>query len=220
MQELKKTVVPSETIPSAPSRFNAGQLFAHKDRLARLCLGVSLVSLVCAGLTLLVLLSVLRQRDSLTVIDEDGNVRPGTQKSLAEARELQQHTAFAATTALLLRNSRDFDEPELLQTLLSKAALSRAAVLKSAEARHFDEFQLQQKPLISRIDIRQSAAGEFHARVSGEVSRYGVFRDKAFADAIPFALELVLRRNPDLARYRLQPLIVSDFTLNYETPRN
>ena len=104
--------------------------------------------------------------------------------------------------------------------LFSKPALNRASALKVAESHNFEQMQLQQKPLISRIDIRQSGPGEFHALVTGELSRAGVMDNKPFSDAVSFTLDLIMRRNPDLLRNKLQPLKIWDFNLNYETRTN
>ena len=154
------------------------------------------------------------------MIDEDGGVRVGASKTLAQARELHQHLAFQGAEALLLRNPRDFDEPELVQALFSQSAQKKAASLRMAEAKNFDELQIQQKPLVSRIDIRQSGPGEFHAQVTGELVRVGVANERSFSDPLNFRLDLTLRRNPDLLHNQQQPLIIWDFTINYETRPN
>ena len=213
----RQTEAVHERMPDSPRRFNAAQFFAHKDRLARLCIIALLCSLVCNGLETGALFALLRQKEQVTVIDEEGNAHGAVQKPFSDARELHQRIAFEATEALLLRNPRDFDEPELLQSLFSRPALTRATALKTSEARQFDELQIEQKPLISRIDIRESAPGEFRAMINGELSRVGVVNQKPFSDPVRFTLELVLRRNLDLLRNRIQPLKVWDFFLNYET---
>ena len=220
MNTPRTTPIDQERIPDPPRRFNAAQFFAHKDRLARLCIAALLFSLVCNALQIATLVVWLKRKDMVTIVDEDGSVRVGAPKSLADAKELHQHLAFQATEALLLRNPKDFDEPELLQGLFSRPAMNRASALKAAEAPLFDQMQMQQKPLITRIDIRQSGPGEFHALVGGELGRSGVVRDQPFSDALQFKLNLTMRRNPDLLRSRLQPLTISDFNLNYETRTN
>jgi hypothetical protein len=217
MESLRNTEAIHERIPDAPRRFNP-LFFAHKDRLARLCLGALLCSLVCNGLETAALFALLRQKEQVTVVDDEGNAHAAMAKPFSEARELHQRVAFEATEALLLKNPRDFDEPEMLQSLFARPAMTRATALKTAEARQFDELQIEQKPLISRIDIRQSAPGELRATVSGELSRIGVVNQKPFSDPVRFTLELILRRNQDLLRNRIQPLKVWDFLLNYETP--
>jgi hypothetical protein len=216
MEALRKTPAAQELLPNPPGRFDAAQFFAHKDRLARLCIVALLLCLVCNGLQTAALLAWMSRKDRVTVIDDEGIARIGTPKPLAEARELHQRLAFEAAESLLLRNPRDFDAPEILQALLSRPALNRANALKAAEAPQFDELQIEQKPLISRIDIRQSAPGEFRAHISGELSRSGVLHEKPFTDALEFTLDLIMRRNPDVLRSRIQPLKIWDFTLVYE----
>ncbi|PWU19872.1 MAG: hypothetical protein C5B50_05430 [Verrucomicrobia bacterium] len=220
IESLRKSPVVHELMPDPPRRLNAAQFFAHKDRLARLCIVALLASLLCNGLQIAALVGYLQQKDNVTVVDDEGVVKMGTPKPLAQAKELHQRIAFEATESLLLRNPRDFDAPELLQALFSRQAMNRASAMKAAEARQFDELQIEQKPLITRIDIRQSAPGEFRAKVTGELSRAGVLNEKPFTDALHFTLDLVMRRNPDLLRNRVQPLKIFDFTLNYETRDN
>ena len=56
-------------------------------------------------------------------------------------------------------------------------------------------------------------------QVSGQLVRKGVFRDQAFAEVLPFILDMVLKHNTDLLRNRRQPTVVSEFSLRYETKR-
>src|SRR4051812_2678886 len=120
MDALRKTAVVQERTPDPPRRFNPAQFFAHKDKLARLCILTLLFSLFCNALEIAALLVWMGRKDRVTVIDDHGLVRVGEPKPLAEAKELQQRLAFEATESLLLRNPRDFDEPELLPALLSR----------------------------------------------------------------------------------------------------
>jgi hypothetical protein len=213
----RQTETLHERMPDAPRRFHPAQFFAHKDRLARLCIAALICSLLGNGLETGVMFALLRQREQVTVVDEDGYPHAGMSKPLSDAKELHQRIALEATEALLLRNPRDFDEPELLQSLFSIPALNRASALKTREARQFDELQLEQKPLVSRIDVRQSGQGDLRAVVTGELSRVGVMDQKPFSDPVAFTLELALRRNPDPITKRIQPLKVWDFSLNYDS---
>ena len=120
MDTPRLTEVPREQLPEQPRRFNAALFFANKDRVSRLCMTALIVSRVCNGLQIVTLLVLLNRKDSVTIVDEDGGIKVGSSKSLAEAKEFHQRLAFQATEALFLRNPRDFDEPELLQGLFSR----------------------------------------------------------------------------------------------------
>jgi hypothetical protein len=220
MDQQRVTSVDSQRLPPAARGFNGPGFFAHKDRLARLCILVTLASIVCSILTHIELLTAMQRDTRVMVLDGAGNVYIGAARAFADSKELLTQQAYQAAQALLLRNPRDFDEPELLKLFFSTEGLVQAAALKAAEARAFDEMQFQQKPQIKRLDIRQSRPGEFQAHITGDALRDGIFQGKTFRDVVPFSLDLVLRRNPDLLHNRLQPTLVAAFTLNYETAHN
>ena len=202
-----------------PSPFNAGAFFANKDRLTRLSLLIALVSLVIAGLSVSLALSNARQKVYFAMFDPAGNGCFGPGAIFVEAKELHVQQAMLATTALLLRNPKDFDQPEILQALFSRNALAGASALKSAEAQEFTNRQIQQKPEIYRIDAITTRQQEIQIQVEGKVVRFGSVQQAPFVETMPFTLRLLLKPNPDLLRNKRQPTIVTHFSISYETPR-
>lgn len=216
MDDLRTTPTQSHRLPDPPRRFVPAAFFAHKDRLARLCLLVTLVCCLSTSLAWYALIARQRQATQFIVLDAADNVIIASGRAFDTAREFHVQQTLLASTALLARHAKDFDQPEMLPVFFSKSALAQAAALKASEATQFQEHQFQQKPQLRKIDVRETTPSEVHVRASGELLRFGVFRDRAFTDVIPFTLELVLQRNPDLLRNRQQPTVVSEFTLTYD----
>ncbi len=209
---LSERVVPTRS-PLIPSAFLAG-----KDRLARLSLFVAALALLIAALALALAFSRGHQQVLFVVLDPNGNVIVAPGVAFLEAKELHVQQALLAATALLLRNPKDFDQPEILQALFSPTALAQARALKAAEAHEFEDRQMQQKPQITRIEAIQTRQEEVQIQVSGQLARWGVGEQAAFSDAVTFSLRLVLKPNLDLLRNRRQPVVVTQFTLHYEKP--
>ena len=133
-----------------------------------------------------------------------------------EAKELHVQQASLATLALLLRNPRDFDLPELLPALFSRTAQTQAAALKAAEASEFTARQIRQKPEINRIEAITTRQQEVQIQVTGQLVRSGFVQDAPFTELVRFKLGLVLTPNPDLLRNRRQPTIVTQWSIKYE----
>jgi hypothetical protein len=220
MQPERNTPVFSERAeptrrPLIPSAFLAG-----KDRLARLALLVAALALLCVALALALALSRGQQPVLFVVLDPNGNVIVAPGVTFVEAKELHVQQSMLAATALLLRNPKDFDQPEILQALLSPSALAQARAMKAAEASEFEARQMQQKPQITRIEAIATRQAEVQVQVTGKLARWGMVEQAPFSDAVPFSLRLVLKLNPDLLHNRRQPVVVTQFTLHYEKPAN
>jgi hypothetical protein len=217
-ESARRTPVQSERLPLPKPAFQAGAFFAHKDRLARLNSAVALAALVVAGLALVQTLTQARRPVQFVVLDPNGNCLVTLGAPFHEARELHVQQATLATLALLLRNPRDFDLPELQQSLFARSALAQAAALKMADAAEFAARQIRQKPEISRIEAIATRQQEIQIQVSGQLVRTGIVEAAPFTEFVRFTLRLVLTPNPDLLRNRRQPTVVTQFSLKYEPP--
>ena len=218
MEDLRTTPVATERLPQPRQRFDPAAFLAGKDRLARLALLVAALALLVAGLGLGLVYARGHQPVLFVVLDPNGNVIVAPGVVFADAKELHVQQSLLAATALLLRNPKDFDLPEILQALFSSAALAQARGLKMAEAHEFEERQMQQKPQITRVEAIETRQAEVQVQVSGQLVRSGVVQQAAFSEVVPFSLRLVLKPNPDLLRNRRQPVVVTQFTLHYVTP--
>ena len=210
---------PRELREGPPPLARFTEFLASKDRVSRLALSVAAGSLLVATMGV-GFAAYSSQRPILFVaIDPNGNWIPVAGSTFPEARELHVKEAMLATTALLSRNPRDFDQPEFIQAMFSKTAITSALRIKAAEAKEFSSRQIQQKPQISRIEAVSNHRDEVQVQVVGEVDRWGLDQQSQFTDSFPFTLRLVLRNNPDLIRQRQQPLVVDSFTLTYASPK-
>ena len=218
METERKTPLKSERLPASNAGFNLAAFLAGRDRLARLSLIVALAALMVTVFALMQAFANSRQKTLFVVLDPSGNtiVAPGV--LFIEAKELHVQQAILATAALLLRNPKDFDQPEILQALYSKNALAQATALKTAEAAEFVDRQLHQKPQITRSEAISTRQEEVQIQVKGQIARWGVVQEAPFSDALAFTLRLVFQPNGDLLRNRRQPVIVTQFTLKYEKP--
>ena len=194
------------------------QFLVNKDRVTRLALGIAAGATIVAILTSCLAIYYSHQPVIFVVVDSEGNVLAMTGAAFPEARDLHVKEAMLATTALLSRNPRGFDQPEFLQAMFSKTALAEATQVKEAEDREFMERQIQQKPQVFRIEAITTHKNEIQIQVVGEVMRWGTVRQAPYSDSIPFTLRLVLRHNPDFLRKRHQPLVIEKFTLTYAPP--
>jgi hypothetical protein len=218
MDNPRTTPTGAQRLPSPGHRLDPAAFLAGKDRLARLALLVAALALVSAALSLGLAFSRGRQPVLFVVLDPNGNVILAPGVTFVDARELHVQQSLLAATALLLRNPKDFDQPEILQALLSPGALAQAKAMKAAEAAEFEARQMQQKPQITRIEAIATRQEEVQVEVTGQLARWGLVEQASFSDAVPFSLRLVLKPNPDLARNRRQPVVVTQFTLKYEKP--
>jgi hypothetical protein len=218
-EELRRTTVLSERIPTAKARFNAGAFFAHKDRLARLCATVALVSMGIAGLALALAIPNLGHKPLFVILDAADTPMRGHDAEFQDANKLHVQQAMLATTALLLRNPKDLDQPEVIQTLFSQPAQAQATALKTAESAEFVARQIRQKPEVARIEAIATRQDEVQIEVTGQLVRTGLIKDAAFTEALRFTLRLVLKPNPDLLRNQRQPTLVAQFTLRYAPAR-
>jgi hypothetical protein len=220
MPTERNTPVPSERVEPTRSPLLPAAFLAGKDRLARQALLVAALALLIAALSLVLAFSRGRQPVLFVVLDPNGNVIVAPGVTFVEAKELHIQQSLLATTALLLRNPKDFDQPEILQALFSPVALAQARAWKAAEASEFEARQIQQKPQITRIECIATRQEEVQVQVTGQLARWGVVQQAPFSDAVQFKLRLVLKPNPDLIRNRRQPVVVTQFALHYEKPAN
>ena len=218
MPTERRTPVLSERVEPTRSPLTPAAFLAGKDRLARQALLVAALALLVAALALGLAFSRGHQPVLFVVLDPNGNVILAPGVTFVEAKDLHVQQSLLAATALLLRNPKDFDQPEILQALFSPAALAQARAVKAAEAGEFEARQMQQKPQITRIEAIATRQEEVQVQVTGQLARWGVVQQAPFSDAVPFTLRLVLKPNPDLIRNRRQPVVVTQFTLKYENP--
>ena len=198
-------------------RPNPIRLFVDRDRLAWwwfICAGVVLIG---AALDRYHLVNAFKQRERVVIIDPAGTFYVSPLLKFDEASELHAQQSTLATIALLQRNPKDFDQPEMLRQMFLKSAYDKALAQQFSEGPEFKAKQLHQKPEISRIDVLETRADAVLTQVTGQLIRNGIFQDKAFTESIPFSLKLKLQRNPNMVENGRFPTAIKDY--KYETTR-
>jgi hypothetical protein len=151
----------------------------------------------------------------VVIIDPSGTYYLAPLLAFPEAKELHAQQSSLAAIALLQRNPKGFDQPDLLKQMFLKRALEKANVERNSEDAEFKAKQLHQKAEIGRIDVLQTRENFVLTQVSGQLLRNGIFEGTPFTEAVPFKLSLKLQRNPDMAQNGRFPTAVLDF--KYET---
>ena len=193
------------------------QLFAERDRLAWFWFLVAAAVILVAAWDRHQVVAQFKTRERVVIIDPSQTYYVSPLLQFQEAKDLHVQQAELAALALLQRNPKDFDQPELLKQLFLKPALSKAHDQRSKESPEFRAKQLHQKPEIARVEILATRENSVLASVSGQLIRTGVFQDKAFTEGLNFSLKLNLVRNPNMAANGRFPTAVAEF--KYEVTR-
>lgn len=192
-------------------RFDPTRLFVQRDRLPWIWFFVAVAVVLLAAIDRYNLIRRFKERERVVIIDPAGTYYLSPILQFQEAKDLHVQQASLATLALLERNPKDFDNPELLAQLYLKPALNKAQDQRAREALEFRSKQLHQKAEIGRVDILSTRANEVLANINGQVIRAGIFQEKAFTEAFTFKLHLRLVRNPNMAANGRFPTAVGDF---------
>ena len=157
------------------------------------------------------------ERERVIVIDPAGTYFVSPLLQFQEARELHAQQSTLAAIALLERNPKGFDQPELLKQMFLKEAYVKARSQWGEEEPEFKSKQLHQKVEIAKVDFIETRTDAVLTQVSGQLIRSGIFQERAFTEAVPFALKLKMRRNPNMVENGRFPTAIQDF--KYEPTR-
>jgi hypothetical protein len=215
--DLRTTVPPTQSPPLKSRRTDPVRVFIDKDRLARFWFLTAAVVLVGAAVDRVYLARTLKERERVIVIDPAGTYFVSPLLQFQEARELHAQQSTLATIALLERNPKGFDQPELLKQMFLKDAYVKARFQWGAEEPEFKSKQLHQKVEIAKVDFIETRTDAVLTQVSGQLIRSGIFQERAFTEAVPFALKLKMRRNPNMVENGRFPTAIQDF--KYEPTR-
>ncbi|HUZ05861.1 MAG TPA: hypothetical protein VMV89_00070 [Candidatus Paceibacterota bacterium] len=201
----------------APKHFDLTRLLVLRDRLPWFWFAFTVAVLVLSAIDRYHIISQFKQREHVVIIDPSGTYYVSPLLNFSEAKQLHVQQAELATTAFLERNPKDFDNPDLLKLMFLKKAYEKAEDERISEQVEFRAKQLHQKAEIGRIDILNTRDNQVLASVTGQVIRAGIFQGKAFTEAFPFTLRLLMLRNPNMALNGRFPTAVGDF--KYEINR-
>jgi hypothetical protein len=204
---------------NAPHRkgFDLTRLLVLRDRLPWFWFFFTVAVLVLSAIDRYHIISQFKEQERVVVIDPSGTYYVSPLLKFSDAKQLHVQQAELATTAFLERNPKDFDNPDLLKLMFLKKAYEKAEDERISEQVEFRAKQLHQKAEIAHIDILDTRDNQVLTVVTGQVIRVGIFQGKAFTEAFPFTLRLLMLRNPNMAMNGRFPTAVADF--KYEIHR-
>jgi hypothetical protein len=194
------------TTVGSKTGFSPTRLFADNAFAARMWFLVACAALGFCFLQPYLIISAYRMRERVVVLDGAGTFSVSPLLGFEEAKDLHQSMALWATLALLERNPRDFDYPEMLQKLFLADAFNRAKGERDKARPEFELKSIHQKPEVFKIDILRTREDRVLVKVEGQLIRTGVFENQSFTESPKFTLNLTLVRNPDMLANKRYPL--------------
>ncbi|MDF9832325.1 hypothetical protein M2103_000535 [Ereboglobus sp. PH5-5] len=211
---LRETLVDnSRHLPPAKTKrgFSPARLFADHAFAARMWMFVSCGALVLVVAQPFLIIEAYRTRERVVVLDGGGSFSISPLLGFEEAKTLHETLSIWSALALLQRNPRNFDFPDLLQRLYLTDAATKAQNELLASREEFEVKQIHQKPEVFKIDILRTREDQVLVRIEGQLVRTGVFERQAFAESPRFSLTLTLVRNPDMVANKRYPLAVWNY---------
>lgn len=202
---------------AARKGFDLTRLLVLRDRLPWFWFAFTVGVLLLSAIDRYHIISQFKEREHVVIIDPSGTYYVSPLLKFSEAKQLHVQQAELATMAFLERNPKDFDNPDLLKLMFLKKAYEKAEDERISEQVEFRAKQLHQKAEIGQIDILATRDNQVLASVTGQVIRAGIFQGKAFTEAFPFTLRLLMLRNPNMMMNGRFPTAVGDF--KYEINR-
>jgi hypothetical protein len=210
-EAVRETPVTTTTAQRSKNAANPVRVFVDKDRLAFFWFLIAVLALGCAIGSPLYLVNKFKQRERVVIVDPAGTYYISPLLDFQEAKQFHAQQSTLAAVALLDRNPKGFDNPELIKQMFLKVAYAKAIKQQGSEEDEFKSKQLHQKVEIAQIDILETRENFVLTQVTGQLIRTGVFEAKAFSEAVPFKLAFKMQRNPDMARNGRFPTAVSNF---------
>ncbi|OAM90017.1 hypothetical protein AW736_09500 [Termitidicoccus mucosus] len=191
-------------------------MFADYAFAARVWALVAIGALILAVIQPFFIINAYRTRERVVILDGAGTFSISPLLGFEESKTLHETLTIWATLALLQRNPRALDFPDLLQRLYLTEACARAQGDLLANREEFEVKQIHQKPEVFKMDILRTREDQVIVKVEGQLVRTGVFERQAFTESPRFTLTLTLVRNPDMIANKRYPLAV----WNYEYTQN
>jgi hypothetical protein len=207
---LRETSVDvTRSFPNATSRarrFSPAKLFADHAFAARAWCLIACSALALAIVQPYFIAQAMTGRERVVVLDGAGTFSVSPVLGFEEAKELHEAMTMWATLALLQRNPRDFDYPEVLQKLFLADAFVKAQGDRDKARAEFEHKNIHQKPEVFKIDILRTREDRVLVKVEGQLIRTGIFENQTFTEAPKFTLNLMLARNPNMLANKRYPL--------------
>ncbi|MEO7700676.1 MAG: hypothetical protein ABIZ04_15750 [Opitutus sp.] len=191
--------------------FSPVRLFADHAFAARIWCLVALGAVAFCFIQPYLIINAYRARERVVVLDGAGTYSISPLLGFEEAKSLHESIALSATLALLQRNPKNFDFPDLLAKLYLKDAHTRAEADRDKTKGEFEVKNIHQKPEVFKIELLQTRDATVLVKLEGQLIRTGVFENQMFTEALKFTLNLTLARNPDMLANKRFPLGVWNY---------
>jgi hypothetical protein len=198
---------------AARSGFSPARLFADHAFAARMWFLVACGALGFCAVQPYLIIKAYRARERVVVLDGAGTFSVSPLLGFTEAKELHETMALWAAVALLQRNPRTYDFPEMLQKLYLADAYNRAMAERDSSQPEFTVKNIHQKPEVFKVDILRTREDRVLVKLEGQLVRTGVFEGQTFAESPRFTLTLTFARNPDMLGNKRYPLGVWNYEL-------
>ncbi|MEO6785769.1 MAG: hypothetical protein ABI318_06515, partial [Chthoniobacteraceae bacterium] len=146
----------TKRLPATAERgagFSPARLFADYAFAARLWFLVACGALAFCVIQPYLIIRAYHARERVVVLDGAGSFSVSPLLGFEEAKDLHEASALWATLALLQRNPKGWDYPDLMQKLFLNNSYNKAVVEREKSQSEFDVKQIHQKPEVFKIDI-------------------------------------------------------------------
>ena len=201
-------------------RAQAIDLFIHKDKVALFWFLIALIVSVGFWWERQRLVKSLMAKPQFFVMDANHTYYLPAAMDFGSAKEIHAAQTRLAMEALFNRSPSGTDSPERLRRILGKDAYQKAKNAIAGEAEEFEDKKIHQKVELGPIQVLQVRDESVLTGVEGQLVRSGVFRGKAFTEALDVKAQFKFILNPDMTTNGRFPTvaIAFDFTTNPSKP--
>lgn len=217
MTTLRETTVPHvRRDPNTKTRraWHPLAMFADHALAARCWCLVALTAVGFCAVQPFLILRAFRTRERVVVLDAAGTFHVSPLLGFEEAAKLHEQHALLACLALLQRNPKGFDFPELIEKLFLPDAAKRVRDGASVDAKEFAAKALHQKPEVLKLTILETREQSVIVQAEGQLIRIGTVGGRPFTEASSFTARFTFARNPNLAGNGRFPLAVWTYELS------
>lgn len=209
MNTISKKLFGKKDVQVGPIKMFVDTAFA-----ARLWFFISLILLVMIVVEPYLIIKAYRNEEQVIVLDGAGTYSIAPLLAFKSAKALHENIALLATMALFSQNPNGLDYPEMLESIFYKEAREKANQYINGVREELFQKSIHQKQQVFEVKILQTRNQLVMAQVVGELIRCGLFENKNFTETLPFKLDLMLVRNPDMLTNKRYPLAVYDYQIS------
>ena len=192
-------------------RSQAIDLFIHKDKVALFWFGVALLVTFGFWFERQRLVKNLMAKPQFFVMDANHTYYLPSAMDFGSAKEVHAAQTRLAMEAIFNRTANGPDSPERLKRILGRDAYHKATDAIDHEADEFADKQIHQKVELGPIQVLQVRDDSVLTGVEGQLVRSGVFRGKAFTEALVVKAQFKFILNPDMTANGRFPTVAIAF---------